>query len=178
MAKDKHYIVDKNDNDENVSYHIPNQKDINFGFKYQGFIYGVDATKGKRWHNLEIESFDDFKEIGTLFKEDSIRVKNIDVKDIERLGFKHETIDSNGNEIDTGKYDYYFRKEDMKHFGTDRRVVELYFRPASKNYLSIVMVNINGDESRSIIGFYRNEILFRGRIRSLNELEKELERVL
>ena len=178
MTKDKHYIVDDNNSEENVSYYIPNRKELNIGFTYQGFIYGVDATKGKRWHNLKIESFDDFKEVEQLFEKDAIRVRNIDVKDIEKLGFKHETIDSNGNEIDTGLYDYYFRKEDRKDFGTDRRVIELCFRPASSNYLSIVMIRINGDESRSIISFYRNELLFRGRITNFDELEKELYRVL
>jgi hypothetical protein len=160
-------------------YYTPVDKgDLTYGQKFQAYAGGGSDSEAKKWTDYTVKDYKDYMLIESLFDDDNIRIKYLDIKDIENLGFKHETIDRNGNEIETGKYDYYFRKEDRKDFGTDRRVVELLFRPASDTYLSIVLIRINGDESRSIIGFYRNETLFMGRINNSLELEKELNRVL
>lgn len=138
-------------------YYTPNIKEFHIGFEFEMFIDNMND-----WVNGTISPFsftcknnlhqkeNEFDKILYYLRKDKIRVKYLDKKDIESLGFKMVCNDSSSLTFSNKAHEKF-------NIIKDSIILDLFTNTKVGNYISIVY-----SETKSI--------LFRGNIKNKSEL--------
>lgn len=94
----------------NNKYYTPSIEEFHVGFEYEGTSAyremdgSEDVYKVCKFNLIEIEGFDTFKYLDTQLKAGLVRVKYLDKKDIESLGFILQPTENTSFGDITGEY--------------------------------------------------------------------------